>query len=369
MNLSNNELKIEERLIIKATQANIPINGTIELTPLCNMNCNMCFIRVNSEEMHKVGKLKSADEWLSVASQMKKAGTLFVLISGGEPLLHPDFKEIYLGLLDLGMIVTINTNGTLINEEISELFRKHRPRRINVTLYGTCNETYKKLCHNPHGFDQAINGIKLLLKNNIDVKLNGTIVPENQHEINNFIKIANDFGLYMKMDTYIYPSHRERNCLFQEESRLTAKKAALKSIEIKKKQKTKTEYDNYKTMVLQKLNSVAYNKNDSINCRAGKSAFWITWYGKLTPCVFINNIGLDVFKNDFNNSWQYLINETKKLHLPKKCLNCSKKEVCQVCLAAVYCETNSFDNEPQYMCEYTKNILEKLKMENSNEKS
>ena len=122
-------------------------------------------------------------------------------------------------------------------------------------------------------------------------------------------------------------------------------------------------------MVLKKLNSVAYNKNDSINCRAGQSAFWITWYGKLTPCVFINNIGLDVFKNDFNNSWQYLINETKKLHLPKKCLNCSKKEVCQVCLAAVYCETNSFDNEPQYMCEYTKNILEKLKMENSNEKS
>ena len=37
--------KIEERIVIKATQANIPLGGTFELTPLCNMNCDMCFIR------------------------------------------------------------------------------------------------------------------------------------------------------------------------------------------------------------------------------------------------------------------------------------------------------------------------------------
>ena len=157
-------LKIEERLVAKATLANIPIGGTFELLPLCNMNCDMCFIRLNKDEMNSIGRLKSADEWLNIARQMKDEGTLFVLITGGEPLLYPEFKKLYKGLKELGMIITINTNGTLITEDIARMFGEDKPRRVNITLYGASNETYNKLCHNPKGFDQTIRGIELLLK-------------------------------------------------------------------------------------------------------------------------------------------------------------------------------------------------------------
>ena len=95
------------------------------------------------------------------AHQMKDAGTLFC-VNGGEPLYYPQFKELYCALKDMGMILTLNTNGTLINEEWAEFFAKNKPRRINITLYGSKNETYENLCHMKDGFDKTIRGIELL---------------------------------------------------------------------------------------------------------------------------------------------------------------------------------------------------------------
>ena len=138
-------LKIEEKLVTKATIANIPIGGTFELLPLCNMNCDMCFIRLSKSEMNRIGTLKSADEWLRIAKEMKEAGTLFVLLTGGEPFLYPEFIKLYQGLKKLGMIITINTNATLVTEEIAQVLGKDKPRRVNITLYGASNKTYEKL--------------------------------------------------------------------------------------------------------------------------------------------------------------------------------------------------------------------------------
>ena len=85
--------KIEEKIVQKATMNNIPLSGGFELLPLCNMNCDMCFIRLSQEEVNKSGRIRSAEEWLSLAKEMKEAGTLFILLTGGEPLLYKEFKD------------------------------------------------------------------------------------------------------------------------------------------------------------------------------------------------------------------------------------------------------------------------------------
>ena len=59
-----------------------------------------------------------------------------VTLTGGEPLLYPAFRAVYLAVRKRGMIVTVNTNGTLLNEDWAAFFAKNPPRRVNVTLYG-----------------------------------------------------------------------------------------------------------------------------------------------------------------------------------------------------------------------------------------
>ena len=132
--MDNGASSVERALIERAKEKKAPINGSLELLPLCNMNCDMCYVRLSREEMEQKGRLRTADEWLEVGRQMKDAGVLFLLLTGGEPLLFPDFKRLYLELRKMGFILTINTNGTLINEDWADFFGTYPPRRVNITL-------------------------------------------------------------------------------------------------------------------------------------------------------------------------------------------------------------------------------------------
>ena len=110
------EAAMVEYLYQKASASGSPISGTFELTPLCNMNCRMCYVRLSKEEQTARGRLKSAEEWLNLAQRCKDAGMLFLLITGGEPFTHPEIRTIIEELHRMGFILTINTNGTMIDE-------------------------------------------------------------------------------------------------------------------------------------------------------------------------------------------------------------------------------------------------------------
>ena len=84
---------VERALLDHAKRTCTPANGSIELLPLCNMKCDMCYVRLSREEMERQGRLRTADEWLKIGRQMKEAGVLFLLLTGGEPFLYPEFRS------------------------------------------------------------------------------------------------------------------------------------------------------------------------------------------------------------------------------------------------------------------------------------
>ena len=68
----------------RAGEKGIPLGGNFELTPRCNMNCKMCYIRMSEQEMAHIGRERTVDEWLDIAKQAKDAGMLFLMLTGGE---------------------------------------------------------------------------------------------------------------------------------------------------------------------------------------------------------------------------------------------------------------------------------------------
>ena len=140
-------------------------------------------LRLSREEVQALGGLHTADEWIAVGQQMKEAGVLFLLLTGGEPLLFPDFKRLYLELRSMGFIITINTNGTLVDEEWADFFGRNKPRRVNITLYGANEEEYSRLCHYPAGFEKTVRGIRLLRQAGVDVKISCSVTKVNQYSL------------------------------------------------------------------------------------------------------------------------------------------------------------------------------------------
>ena len=66
MELLDNPTTLERMILERAKRARTPANGSIELLPLCNMNCDMCYVRLSRREMEAQGRLRAAEEWLEV---------------------------------------------------------------------------------------------------------------------------------------------------------------------------------------------------------------------------------------------------------------------------------------------------------------
>ena len=94
MDLFDNSYYLERQLSQRQQGTVFPLYGVLELLPLCNLNCDMCNVHLSKQEMQSQGRLRSLDEWISLAKQMKDAGTLFLLLTVRALLFH-QFKENY----------------------------------------------------------------------------------------------------------------------------------------------------------------------------------------------------------------------------------------------------------------------------------
>ncbi|MBQ8237996.1 MAG: radical SAM protein [Oscillospiraceae bacterium] len=344
----------ERALMAKAEQRLIPLTGSMELLPLCNMNCDMCYVRLSRAEMEARGRMRTGAEWLALGRQMSQAGTLFLLLTGGEPLLHPDFKEIYLGLKKLGMILTLNTNATLIDEEWADFFGKYKPRRINITLYGAGGDAYEKLCHYRGGFERVVNAVRLLRQRGVDVKLASSITPANVDDLPQMLRIAAELDVPMRMDTYMMPGTRERSKPFNAQYRLRPELAAAARITALREEMGQELFAQYRAMVLEQIDQFQPREPEPspISCHAGKCSFTVNWQGQLRPCVVMTEPAVDVFETGFDAGWQQVSRAFLGVHYCAKCSACRLRPVCRTCAAASLLETGDYLGTPEYLCRY-----------------
>ena len=364
MNHYTSEDTLEKNMIKYAAAKCVPINGSFELLPLCNLNCKMCYVRLSREEMEKQGRLRTADEWLSLAEQMQKAGTLFLLLTGGEPLIYPDFKKLYLGLKKLGFIITINTNGTLLNEEWADFFKENKPRRINITLYGSDEDAYKNLCNYPGGFEKTINALKFLKERDVPAKISFSATRANISALEDIYRIGKELDMLVETDTYMIPAIKERDLPISHQSRLEPEQAAAARVAVMRHDMGDEVLGEYIDAVLKETEKEA-TYPDCVSCLAGNCGFTINWKGEMKPCVTFDEPAVSVFEVGFDEAWRQISQRTKEFRLNPKCVNCNLRVICPTCAASAFLETGSYDGVPEYLCCYAAETLRLFKEEHS----
>ena len=357
--------QVERMLVKQSTEQKIPVYGIVELLPLCNMNCDMCYVRLSRAEMEQQGRLRTGDEWLAMAREMREAGVLFLLLTGGEPFLYPEFRRLYQELQELGMILTINSNGTLVTEELAAFLGQYKPRRVNITLYGSDEVSYRKLCHYPEGFEKTLNGIRLLKKYGVDVKVNGSLVKANREDVEKITAIAHSLDVPVKIDTYMYPASRERGRPFEQQARLNPHEAAKARVQFQKSNMTAERFRDFAMGMLYEAANTppGLDQPGYVSCRAGRSHFVINWQGQMRPCIMLNSPSASVFEMGFARAWEKIVCETEQIVLSAKCSRCTLRQVCQTCAACALLETGSYEGVPDFMCRYTEETLKLLAVE------
>lgn len=351
----NDATTLEEAIVQRAKKSKIPINGSLELLPLCNMDCEMCYVRLSRKEMLQKGRLRTWDEWLELARQMVSSGVLFLLLTGGEPLMYPEFRKLYMELWKMGLIVTINTNGTLIDEEWADFLGKYKPRRINITLYGATEETYERLCHYPEGFFKVLQGIRLLRKRQVDVKVSCSITSMNWQDVEQIFQLGKELDVPVHIDPYMMPSVRERSRLFLNEARVSPERAASVLLHTLKLQFSQDIYQQYVNQSIERVQNPEFCRGDGhISCLAGNCSFTINWQGEMRPCVVMSEPSVSVFEIGFQNAWNELSDSIRNICINKECIACNLNPICKICAAASKLETGRYDGIPEYLCRYSK---------------
>lgn len=343
-------------LFYKSAEAGVPLSGTFELTARCNLRCRMCYIHRKESDAAVRSEELSAAEWIKIAEQAKARGMLLLLLTGGEPMIRPDFAEIYTACRKMGLLVSINSNATLLTDTVLQVLTEHPPQRVNVTLYGTSAETYERLCMDGSACERAYSSVERMLDAGIPVKLNFSATPENIADLPAVRDYAKNRGLVLQAATYMFPPVRAAENIGCESCpRLTPEQSAQVRWQSECSSMPPDE-------LLRRAEAIARNREipaavtecqdtptEHIRCRAGAASFWLTYNGQMRPCGMMQTPTVTL-EDDFDAAWEYIRAERQKIMVPAKCTACRYRSICEACPAVCMAETGQFASVPEYMC-------------------
>lgn len=326
---------IELRLIEKALEARIPYNVGFELTPVCNLQCDMCYVRKPWAHVQKEGGINNLDFWLDKARQLKTLGCYVLLLTGGEPLLYPHFFELYSELAKMGFALRVNTNATLITPEIADLLANNRPKRVSVTVYGASNETYEKLCHVKDGYDKCIRGINLLNERGINVCMNLTLVNTNQGDYQRILEFAKKEDIPVKTASYISVFS---NKYISSSDILAVRNNPYQAAENEIFALYSKDPQAFRNWLIDKQAYLRSNYHPifdgcELDCKAGKCSCWVNWRGEMQACVDLAEPKVSLHHYTVSEAWEILKNACAGLAVHTECKDCKLKPLCDVCYA------------------------------------
>ncbi len=329
-----------------------------ELTERCNNNCVHCYINLpaNDEEAQKNKKKEiTFEEIKTIADEAARMGCLSWHLTGGEPLLREDFSDIYLYLKRKGIRVTVFTNATLIDSQISNLFKKYPLENLDVTIYGLSQKTYEAITRSPGSFDAFMQGINLLKKNRIPVTLKTAALPQNFHEIEKMRDFAQSLtGKPLGMVLQLNLGSRFNG---------GSKKDLIKRLRLSPNEVIevlKQDEDRYRGDMERFCQKFLGPPQDDhlFSCGAGVGGCHIDAYNNFQLCMLLRHPDCiyDLRKGSFKEAWEEFIPGVREIKAnnkkyQEKCQRCFLKSLCEQCPAWSWMEHGVLDEPVEYLCE------------------
>ena len=326
----------------KAFADAIPISGTFELTPRCNFNCRMCYVHLKPHQIPLHGRELTAKEWLRIAEEAKEAGTTWLCITGGEPLMHPEFETIYRELAQMGFFITLQTNASLIRGTYADLLAQYPPREVKITLYGSNDEVYGEVCQVEKGFTRVDEGIRTLLEMKIPVQLVSTVIRQNEDDVK---KMA--FYAYLHKLPWVATGGIKKP-IRGPESKIDQLIVKEKTDEALRKQIRR----------MLEGNPVDIERKPCTYCKDYRLGYWVVWNGEMRFCSFMNEPRILLRNMHFSQAWKELIQYEENLDWPHECKTCRANQVCFKCAATLSTETGSVHQVSEKFCNKIKEYFD-----------
>lgn len=326
----------------RASARRQPVNGTFELTERCNLACRMCYVcQASGDSLQRAQEL-SAAEWLDLARQAVDGGMVFLLLTGGEVFLRPDFFEIYTPLTRMGLVLTLFTNGTLITPGIAARLAQAPPSSTEITLYGATAATYEAVTGVPGSFARCCAGIEALLKRRVALSLKSTLTRRNVCELEAMRQMARDWDVPFSPAWLLF-KRRDGARSEVDDCRMSAAEC----VELEA-----TDRAPATERAEAALRESALGHDRTFYCQAGRAAFVINPRGEMNPCIALPVPVGRPLEAGFGAVWeraQRFVDSAPPL--APRCVACEVSSLCPRCPAWSELETGTLTEPVPYLCE------------------
>jgi radical SAM protein with 4Fe4S-binding SPASM domain len=328
----------------------VPLAGTIELTRRCNNRCGHCYNNLPASDRQGLAEELRTDELIHILDETAAAGCVWLLLTGGEIFLRPDFREIYTHAKQNGLLVTLFTNGTLITPEMADFLANQRPFSIEITLYGATRGTYERVTGNPGSFKQCLRGIGHLRDRGLPLNLKATVSTLNCHEIQAMKRyVENDLGMPFRFDAQL-----NARC-DRSPGPLNVRLSPEEVVQLDLADPERAEA--LRDFARRRHGHGAGDKKGAFlyPCGGGAHSFAIDPYGRLRACAISPAEGFDLRSGSFQEGWGRFLARLRerKIDRDTKCLMCTLQELCGMCPANGELECEDPQQPVDFLCRVT----------------
>ena len=170
----------------------------ISVTDLCNLRCKYCMPESGVESLCN-SDILSLEEIVEIVKVAAKNGITKIRLTGGEPLVRRGFVHLCKEISKIEQIedIAITTNGVHLKNMADDLF-ENKVKRINFSLDTLVKEKYNDITRR-NDFDKTMESLFYAIEKGFKVKLNVVLIGGfNDDEIENFVKLANDYDLEVR---------------------------------------------------------------------------------------------------------------------------------------------------------------------------
>lgn len=344
--------QFRQMLADHAREHRIPLQGAFELTPVCNLDCKMCYVHL--PEAVAKGRMLSGDEWIALMDEAISAGMIYALLTGGEALTHPDFWKIYRHLNQKGIRIQLKSNGVLLCGENLKRLREMPPDAIDISLYGCNGEAYKAVT-GQDVFDRVTENIRTVQDAGIPIRIMVTPCRAMMPWVEETIRFAKSFGVQVRVNGFLIPASNETDRKL-ENFGLSAEEYC--RVKLKTREILQTDVSIMDEDPIGKTVSRRETSGKGLMCAAGKSSFAAQWEGILIPCLgFPENLcKYNIRMIGFDEAWKRMNYEVNTFVIPEDCRTCELHNKCFYCPAVHSINAGEHRCNQEY-CQY-KHILE-----------
>jgi len=326
----------------------VPLEASIEVTRRCPLECLHCYNNLPMGDLDAKRREMTKEEHFRVLDELVEMGCFWILYTGGEIFARKDFLEIYTYAKKKGFLITLFTNGTLINEQIADHLAEWPPFGVEITMYGRTRETYEALTMIPGSYDRCLRGIKLLKERKLPLKLKTVATSINKHEVMAMRRFAEEeLGVEFKMDGLINPridcSHSPLAVRLKPEEVVALDMHAPKGI------------SEYRRLARREFEETpAGASRDSVYfCGGGLKGFAINANGEMGICVLSQQETFDIRKVGARKVWEEALLRVRSQKRTRftKCVQCRIQSLCGMCPANGEMEAGDRESPVDFFCQ------------------